>query len=151
CLRQREKQEVDILWPGAERWFDARILPTETGASVFLLDVTDRRRAAALQRESEARHRAVSALTTDLVLCCRVDASGVLDQEWTIGRAVDVLGRELPERMKLAGLVALAHPHDRMIAAEFSRRLLESEDASGELRVLTPGGGVRWVEVHGKP
>src|SRR3546814_4870868 len=77
--------------------------------------------------------------------------SGLLDHEWSIGRAGDVLGRELPDQVKMVGLVASAHPHDRAIATAFTLRLLENEDASAELRVVTPVGGARWIEVHGKP
>ena len=151
CIRQREKQELEIAWTSGQRWFDARILPTEGGASVFLLDVTARRRASDLQRESAERYRAVSDLTTDLVFCYRVDSAGMLVREWKVGRAGDILGRELPEQVRAAGLLALVHPHDRTAGASFTQRLLAGADMSVELRMIGPAGGVRWVEVHGKP
>ncbi len=151
CIRQREKQELEVCWPVGDRWFDARILATEAGASMFLLDVTDRRRAAEVRQESEARHRAVSALTTDLVICYRVNSEGILVREWTIGRAADVLGREVPDELRTIGLVLLAHPDDRLTATTFTRRLLANEDASTELRVETPDGGIRWMEISGRP
>lgn len=151
CIGQREKQELELRWPSGDRWFDARILPTEIGASIFLLDVTDRRRASDLERESAARYRAVSELTTDLVVCYRVDPSGGLTREWNIGRAVDVLGRELPQNISAPEFLSLVHPYDRTAGAAFMNGLLSGRDVSTELRIISPGGGVRWVEAHGKP
>ncbi|MFN4088765.1 MAG: PAS domain-containing sensor histidine kinase [Alphaproteobacteria bacterium] len=152
CVRQREKQEAELRWEPEERWFDARILPTEVGAAIFLLDVTDRRRARELQRESDARYRAVSALTTDLVFCYGVDASGLMVREWSIGRAVEVLGYDLPERLDgPKGFIVLAHAEDRGAASAAAARLLAGESLSTELRIVGLGGELRWIEVNAEP
>lgn len=45
-LRRQRPAQIEDYVPRADRWFDVRLYPSETGLAIYLCDVTERRRAA---------------------------------------------------------------------------------------------------------
>jgi PAS domain S-box-containing protein len=108
-------------------------------------DVTDRKRAEAALRESEARYRTVVETARDVIV--QTD----LDGRWTFLNAAWERLTGLPVGPSLGRLAfEFVHPDDRRrMAAEF-RALVRGEApfVRAEVRSFTGGESVRHVEVH---
>ena len=46
ALRRQRAVQIEDYVPRADRWFDVRLYPSDTGLAIYLCDVTERRRAA---------------------------------------------------------------------------------------------------------
>ena len=58
-LARRISAETELIWPGLERWMAVSVYPTTSGLSVFLRDVSERKRGDARQKMllTELQHR----------------------------------------------------------------------------------------------
>ncbi|PAX07982.1 PAS domain S-box protein [Sphingomonas lenta] len=135
------------------RFFDAHLSPVrdETGAVAgalqMLTEVTDRHRAQAAMRESEARRRLSTASWTQAVW--ETDADGRVVADSPSWRAYT--GQTLEEWLGYGWLNAI-HPDDRAYA---ERRWRDAVAARGsvdaEFRLRAPDGGWRWTNVRAAP
>ncbi len=71
-LRQQRPAQIEDYVPRADRWFDVRLYPSDTGLSIYLCDVTERRRAA----DQLAYHASLLANLDDAVIA--TDEEGVV-------------------------------------------------------------------------
>jgi PAS domain S-box-containing protein len=138
---------------------DGRVVWLQDGVTVHLVDgrpstlrgvmvdITDRRRAEAALRESEARFRALADAAPMMVWSD--DASGRCDfvnQRW-----VDFTGRDLAALPRL-GWVDLVHPDDRTALVSMHGRAFETRQPFElDHRFLRADGEYRWVATHGVP
>ena len=138
---------------GAVQWFQAGgyAVKDEDGQTVrlvgTLLDITARKNAEESLRRREA----------DLQLALGAAHLGTLSCEWPFGRVtLNPTGREhlglLPDTdTTFLRLYSQLHPDDRAFArAAFARAIETQTEYNAEYRVLTEGGGVRWINVVGR-
>lgn len=99
-----ERVSASFEAPYQDRWWEVHAYPKTDGISIYFRDVTDRKNAALLLAESEARYRLVAKATSDAIwemdfvagrVCCNVAAKSLLmyrpDEvkqtfEWWAGR-----------------------------------------------------------------
>lgn len=140
---------------------DGSMLPTDVSLSflrfqeaeylvVFLTDVSERRRALAALKESEARLQGIAANVPGLVFRLERAQRGEAPEfpyisegsEWLTGYPPSVLRR--PEM----GLRNLVHPDDRASYREVQDRSLGSDsDWAWQGRIVTRNGELRWAEI----
>jgi len=101
-------------------------------------------------RESEARYRTVSRLTSDYAYATRVHADGTFTTEWVTEAYWRITG--LPSGTLLGERwLEMVHPDDRAIAAQNMRRLFAGQASEAEFRIRTVAGEERWLRTTGWP
>jgi PAS domain S-box-containing protein len=139
---------------------DGRRIPVEISANVtdlgrrrvvqsFVRDVRERKRAEAALRQSEARWRAISALTSDWAYSYRRMPGGEVVLEWVTEAFTRMTGYTLAEAQARGGLLGLVHPEDVGLARAREESRLEGQPHTSAMRMVTKAGKVRWVLDHG--
>jgi PAS domain S-box-containing protein len=113
-------------------------------------DITERKQAEEALRESEARYRTVSELTSDYAYSVCVEANGNLVLEWITDAFTRIFGFTPNEIPAKGGWASLVHPDDQPIVLRRRGVLLSGQSDTSEYRLLTKGGEVRWVRDHGQ-
>ncbi len=72
AIRRQRAAQIEDYVPRADRWFDVRLYPSDTGLAIYLCDVTERRRAA----EQLAYHASLLANLDDAIVA--TDERGVV-------------------------------------------------------------------------
>ncbi len=121
-----------------------------TGIFVVGADVTERTRAHASLRQSEARFRA--ALKAGRMGSWETDHT-TRTRLWS-AEGMALFGIDLPEgRGRLGGpddeYVRALHPDDRHLAARFQALADKQDSFAAEYRVVRADGSVRWLSGHG--
>ena len=142
------------------RHADGRLVPVEISASVTSLggrrvvqsifrDATDRKRAEAALHQSEARWRAISALTSDWAYGYRRPPVGEPVLEWVTEAFSRMTGYTLAEVQERGGFLGLVHPDDSEIFRQHEESRLGGRPQTCTFRMITKRGQVRWVLDHG--
>src|SRR5262249_26308336 len=111
------------------RHVDGQLIPVEISASVtwfsgarvvqsLVRDVRERRRTEAALRQSEARWRAISTLTSDWAYGYRRTPGGELILEWVTEAFTRITGFTLEEAQARGGLLRLVHPDDLAVVQQ---------------------------------
>ncbi|GAB4549370.1 MAG: hypothetical protein Kow0063_44240 [Anaerolineae bacterium] len=111
----------------------------------------ERRRVEDALRESEARYRVVSELTSDYTDAIRVEPDGTLAREWVTGAFARITGYgpdELPVRDTWKQLV---HPDDHPVFQRRLEKLLSGQPDVSEYRIITRDNEIRWLRSYGRP
>ena len=142
------------------RHADGHLVPVEISASVTSLagrrvvqsifrDATDRKRTEAALHQSEARWRAISALTSDWAYgYCRTPG-GEPVLEWVTEAFTRMTGYTLVEVQERGGFLGLVHPDDTEIFRQHEESRLGGRPQTCTFRMITKRGQVRWVLDHG--
>jgi PAS domain S-box-containing protein len=147
AVAEKVKVEFETFYRPLGKWFQVRAYPARDGLSVYLLDVTEEKRAAEAWRESEERFRAIVQATPECVKV--VAADGTL-------LAMNSAGCEMVEAAEDREVVGQSvYP---LIAPEFRKQFTEFNEsvcagASGKIDFQIVGlkGTRRWVETHAVP
>jgi diguanylate cyclase (GGDEF)-like protein/PAS domain S-box-containing protein len=102
-------------------------------------------------RDSEARYRAVSELTSDCAYALRVEPDDSLILEWVTDAFHRVTGYSKEEVLALGNFIKLVHPHDIATVWERGKIFFSGKSDSCEFRIVTKSGEVRWVLNYGYP
>ncbi|MHC4859942.1 MAG: hybrid sensor histidine kinase/response regulator [Planctomycetota bacterium] len=108
-------------------------------------------RAEAALRESEARHRAISEITSDYAYSFAVDRDGELSFEWVTGALERIRGFTEEELAARGGWESLLHPDDLSVAYGQLESLLAGEEAVVDYRIITKSGAIRWMRDIARP
>jgi PAS domain S-box-containing protein len=111
----------------------------------------ERKRAAEALRESEARYRAVSELTSDYTDSLRVEPDGTLIREWATGAFTRITGYDPDDLPVQDDWKHIVHPDDRPIFLRRLETLLSGQADVSEYRIITKHGEVRWLRSYGRP
>jgi len=114
-------------------------------------DITERRHAEELLRESETRHRRISTMISDYAYAFRVEPDNTLKREWVIGGFERTTGFTPEESEARGGWSALIYPEDMPIALARAQRLLSGQTDVSEFRIVRKDGEIRWLRDYGLP
>lgn len=111
----------------------------------------DLQASAAALRQSEARYRAVSELTSDFVYALQVNPDRTFNCEWVTDAFETVTGFDPNEIDWQEHWLNLIDPDDNTSAQQLTLRLLSGEKDVREFRILTKAGEVCWVRHYAQP
>jgi PAS domain S-box-containing protein len=108
CLESDSHAELDAYNPATQRWYQVRSHPVSSGLTVFLHDITDKKRAQDSLRLSEAKFAGIVNISADAIISIDTDQKIIHFNNgaeeifgWTatemIGQKLDAL---LPERFR---------------------------------------------------
>ncbi|RLC66498.1 MAG: hypothetical protein DRI48_04535 [Chloroflexi bacterium] len=135
--------------------FDSRVGYDEEGnfrqAHCIVHDVTERKRMEEALRESEARYRAVSELTSDFAFTMRVEPDGKMVPEWVTESFGRVTGVAIEKARTREGWRGFIHPDDLPLVRKHRDTLLGGSSVEFELRVVSAEEDARWVRLRIHP
>ncbi|MET0955838.1 MAG: PAS domain S-box protein, partial [Cryobacterium sp.] len=133
---------------GQDRWYDVRVSPVGSGASVHLRDVTSQHLANRAERESHQRYRLLAENASDVVVM--VDPHDRI--VWVSPSAHDLLGWR-PDEIESQQPTELVHPDDLTQVLSARNDFLDGLRLVAPFRLRRKDGQHRWVsasirEVH---
>ena len=113
------------------------------GFGAFIRDISDRRALADTVRRSTERYRAVIEHVDEGMIVVKDERIAYANE-----RAAQIAGISLDE-MREVGFLHRIHPDDHDLVLGRQRRRLAGEDVPSryELRLLLPGGEIRWIGI----
>ena len=128
-----------------------KMMPDGTYQSIFH-DITERKQAEELLKESEWRTRIVSELTTDYIFVVDVDPGGILKLRWASDNLSRMTGRTAEEVETSDKWGNIIHPDDEDRFFEFVNQILSTAEAGEfECRSFYKHGGERWIWIFARP
>jgi PAS domain S-box-containing protein len=124
------------------RWFDNYAYPSSDGLTIFVTDISDRKRAEAAMRESEVRFRTLASHAPVGIFMTDVDGSCVyVNESWC-----KMAGMSL-EAAQGTGWLSALHPDDReRIANAWYEAAQNAQLFEAEYRFQTSQGTVTWLQ-----
>ncbi len=133
-----EREWKGVANPG---WFELRVVVSSDGTSLYIRDITSRKRAEHALAASEARHRELTFVAPVGIFEC--DAAGgctYLNQ-----RALELMGVELPQALGDGWAMAI-HPEDReRVFREWRATAQHGREFRVQFRFLHANGSERWA------
>lgn len=140
-LEQDEPVTFEIFDPGQQLWLELRAQPSTDGLTVYMLDISERKRAGEALRLSEERFRNLSLISPVGVF--RTDPAGrclYVNERWS-----ELTGLTLTEARNEGWMQAL-HPDDRRrVVREWHLAVKASQQFASEYRFVRPDGRLAWV------
>jgi PAS domain S-box-containing protein len=140
--RKAGVSECRFLLHGMEYFFEVRAYPTREGISVYIRDISDRKRAEEALRRSEERYRAVVESQTELIYRWRPDGTVTFVNEaycTYIGiKCDDLIGRRYSP--------AVPADDQRLIRQNLASLTPANPVSAVEHRVIMPDGRIRWQQ-----
>ena len=148
---QSRRRDGTTIWvrdsAQAVRDADGRVLYYEGS----LEDITERKRAEQALRESEARYRTVSELTSDFAYAIRVEPGGALVPEWATEAFIRITGFTSDEVYARGGWESLVHSDDMPIVLRHWQVHLSGQPDVAEYRIVSKSEEVHWLRDYGRP
>jgi diguanylate cyclase (GGDEF)-like protein/PAS domain S-box-containing protein len=115
-------------------------------------ELVERRKAELQLRESEARYRAVSELTSDYTFALHYDfKTAGLTVEWITDAFTRVTGYTARDLEEWGNWLRLVHEEDLPLAHTFIQKVGAGQLGVTELRIMTRQNEVRWIRLYAKP
>jgi PAS domain S-box-containing protein len=150
------REQGSAIFESAHLRKDGAVMPVEIncmlheyeGRTVYfsiIRDVTERKRAERLLRESEDRYRRFSSLTSDYVASCRRRGSEPFRIQWLGGAVADITGFSLEEVMRWGCWMPIVHPDDAPRIGRCLQEMKAGEKRVDEFRIIRKDGAIRWI------
>ncbi len=93
----------------------------------------------------------IADLSSDYAYVFSVDPEGILSVEWVTGSVYKLLGYTEEDLKGPDSVLKQIHPDDLPSFAESRARLMTGETVSGDIRLMTKAGDIRWVRYTTRP
>ena len=167
-LRQVSKLDVPVVLVTGQGSEEIVVQALRLGASDYLVKTADylfrlpsaienafhraqlAREKAAL-RQSEARYRVISELTSDFMYSLRIESDGTAVLEWNAGTLSHIASHTMQELAQAGFSSTLIQPDDQPIYHQHLQMLLSGTPDVAEFRLITKSGEVRWARNYARP
>ncbi|MBD1869856.1 PAS domain S-box protein [Cyanobacteria bacterium FACHB-471] len=125
-----------------DRWFENHAYPSLDGLTIFVTDISDRKRAEAALRESEARFRTLASHAPVGIFMTDMNGNCVyVNESWCSMAGMS------PEAAQGKGWMTALHPDDReRVANAWYESAQNAEIFAAEYRFQTPQGSITWLQ-----
>ncbi|HXR90418.1 MAG TPA: PAS domain S-box protein [Steroidobacteraceae bacterium] len=117
----------------------------------FVVDITDRVRTQQALLQSEFRYRTVASMAPGFVFEHQLSEDGTPEPDWASEGIEGVFGCKYEEIADHGGWLGMIDDQYRPIALARQARLAMGEAQSGETKIHTVRGEVKWLHVHMLP
>jgi PAS domain S-box-containing protein len=114
----------------------------------LLQEIAERKRAEEALRESEARYRAISELSSDYAYAYRVEPDGAIALEWMTEAFARISGYTVEEAAAQGGWMNIVHPEDVQFSVQGIQAVLSGQSVEREFRIIAKSGQVRWLHIY---
>ncbi len=139
--------EFEDFLPSLNRWLSVIIYPTPSGKSVFLQDITRRKRQSALLAQSEKRFHQMSDNSPMLIFTLNEQFEPTFFNKTLLHFA----GRSSDDLMGSGWFSLIAADESLTVVGEFERCFREHKEVSLECRLHRHDGEYRWVKFNATP
>jgi PAS domain S-box-containing protein len=128
-------------------------LETEEGTVLCSIsnDVTDKRLEERSLAESEERYRLLSEVGSDCAYTLIYPNDGSVYCDWVTGTFKRVIGWTIDEMDRQGSFPSIVHPEDLKIYFSLRDKSLRGELNSGEYRIISEAGEIKWLRDTRKP
>lgn len=102
-------------------------------------------------RQSEFRYQTVTELISEYAYSAYINPVGYPVHDWLTPSVEKVTGYSPTEFFTNGGWYAILHPDDRAHDESLYKILLQGHPISGEVRIITKSGAIRWVRTSARP
>jgi PAS domain S-box-containing protein len=145
------RKDQSILWVN----ITVSLVRTAAGDPAHFIavieDITQRKQTEAALRASEERYRVVTELISDYAYSFTVEPDGSFMHEWLTEDSYRRITGYTREEIDAQGKYGLFHPDDVPSVERSLDALLRGESSSGEVRIITKQGEVRWLHIYRRP
>ena len=149
ALGEAKAVTFEEYYPPLERWYSVRVYPSETGLSVYVQDVTERKGAEEKLREAEERYRTLVEKVPPIIYIQtpREGETAAYDTTYISPRVEEVLGYPSQMFTEEPGFWdGVIHPEDLGAVLEEDERTDETgESFFMEYRVIAEDGRTVWI------
>jgi len=142
-MEKRTPATVEFYYAPRDAWWENRFYPVDEGLAVFAADISERKKAEGVLRESEDRYRDLVEHSSDLI-CTHNPAGILLSINEPPLRILGYTREEMLGRPLREFVTPEAKPH----CDEYLERIRRDGSASGLLPVVTKNGDVRLWEFN---
>lgn len=147
AIEERVSAEFEERFDPPGLWVLCRCRPRDEGLTVFLTDITERKRAEAALIDSEHRLQ----LALDGGRMGRWEWDFATDAMFWCRRVYDLLGLDPATEARGEMFLSCVHPDDRAAVRDTVRRTMAAgTDFGAEFRVIRPRGEIAWLMLRGK-
>ena len=151
--RRRAQEEVLAMKQELEKRITSQTGQLRRINRELLQEIEERKKTEEALRESEARFRAISEVTSNYCYAISVGPDHSLQLDW-ITEGFEVISGHPVAELKFPldfDWAALLHPEDYPLGARRLHRLLSNCADVSEYRIRTRDGRIRWVRDYGQP
>ncbi len=121
------------------------------GGIVMVQDITEQKHTEEQLRQSEARYRLISEMTSDFVWAASITPQGEYKIDWATDAIETVTGYTLRELEAIGGWPSILPGEDLQIMIEGVQQIFAGNSAQGEFRIKRKDGQLRWLRFLTQP
>ncbi|RUR87012.1 PAS domain S-box protein [Chlorogloeopsis fritschii PCC 9212] len=143
--RTRNGKVIDTTW--------ANVRLTDGSNIGIGQDISDRKAAELALRESEARYRTITELTSDYIYSTRITPEGTVIEEWATSNLIKITGYSHQELFDgTRTWFDVIYPDDVPTVRQFFNGLLQQKHSQAlEYRIITKHREIRWIRDRIQP
>lgn len=119
--------------------------------SGVIQEITAQKKTEIKIKESEAKFKKISELSTDYSYSHAIGDDGTISLEWSFGAFEQITGYKAEDSVKPEVMTKLIHPDDFAEVGKRVEQVLAGKAVVTELRIISKSGEVKWIRDKGVP
>jgi PAS domain S-box-containing protein len=153
AIAEQVSVTFEAFYPPLDTWFDVRAYSSQESLSVYFQDITERKRAEAALRESEARLQNLAANIPGVIYVFVICPDGSMKFEYMSKACREIQELDPEEVLKNVAIwYEQIHPEDLQKVLEANAKSAQTlEPLVCEWRIVNRSGKLKWVRAQSRP